>query len=53
MIVDPSMKTVSFTFSGKTFQAYGDSGAFRLQDVQAQCRNLSYPAEWFMDQTAH
>lgn len=53
MIVDPSMKTVSFTFFGKTFQDYGDSGAFRLQDVQAQSRNLSYPAELFMDQTAH
>ena len=53
MIVDPSMKTVSFTFFGKIFRDYGDSGAFRLQDLQAQCKNLPYPAEWFIAPAAY
>lgn len=53
MLVDPSMKTVSFTFFGKIFRDYGDQGAFRLQDLQARCQNLPYPAEWFIDQDAH
>jgi hypothetical protein len=53
MLVDPSMKTVSFQFFGKIFRHYGDSGAFRVQDLQAQCKNLPYPAEWFLDQAAH
>ena len=24
-------------------------GEFRLQDLKAQCENLHYPPEWFMD----
>lgn len=53
MLVDPSMKTISFTFFGKIFRDYGDQGAFRVQDLQAQCKNLPYPAEWFIDPNAH
>jgi hypothetical protein len=53
MLVDPSMKTISFTFFGKIFRDYGDQGAFRVQDLQAACENLPYPAEWFIDQAAH
>jgi hypothetical protein len=53
MLVDPSMKTISFTFFGKIFRDYGDQGTFRLQDLQARCQNLPYPAEWFIDQDAH
>lgn len=53
MIVDPSMKTISFTFFGKIFRDYGDSGTFRVQDLQAQCKNLPYPPEWFLNQPAH
>ena len=53
MIVDPSMKTVSFTFFGKIFRDYGYEGVFRLQDLKAQCENLPYPPEWFMDSLAH
>ena len=53
MIVDPSMKTISFTFFGKIFRDYGYEGVFRLQDLKAQCENLPYPPEWFMDSLAH
>lgn len=53
MLVDPSMKTISFTFFGKIFRDYGDQGTFRLQDLQARCQNLPYPAEWFIDRDAH
>jgi hypothetical protein len=53
MLVDPSMKTISLTFFGKIFRDYGDQGAFRVQDLQAACENLPYPAEWFIDQAAH
>jgi len=53
MIVDPSMKSISFTFFGKIFRDYGYEGTFRLQDLQAQCENLPYPPEWFMDSLAH
>jgi len=53
MLVDPSMKTISLTFFGKIFRDYGDQGAFRVQDLQAACQNLPYPAEWFIDQAAH
>ncbi|MBV8549789.1 MAG: hypothetical protein JOY54_00710 [Acidobacteriaceae bacterium] len=53
MIVDPSMKFISLTFFGKIFRDYGYSGAFRLQDLKAQCENLPYPPEWFMDSLAH
>jgi hypothetical protein len=53
MIVDPSMKTISFTFFGKIFRDYGQEGTFRLQDLKAQCENLPYPPEWFMDSLAH
>jgi hypothetical protein len=53
MLVDPSLKTISFTFFGKIFRDYGDQGAFRVQDLQASCENLPYPAEWFIDEAAH
>jgi hypothetical protein len=53
MIVDPSMKSISFTFFGKIFRDYGYEGTFRLQDMKAQCENLPYPPEWFMDSLAH
>ncbi|HWZ43186.1 MAG TPA: hypothetical protein VNW97_06900, partial [Candidatus Saccharimonadales bacterium] len=53
MIVDPSMKTVAFTFFGKIFRDFGHEGAFRLQDLKAQCENLAYPPEWFLDSVAH
>jgi hypothetical protein len=53
LIVDPSMKAISFMFFGKIFRDHGDEGAFRLQDLKAQCENLSYPPEWFMDSLAH
>lgn len=49
LIVDPSMKTVSFTFFGKIFRDFGHEGAFRLQDLKGQCENLAYPPEWFID----
>jgi hypothetical protein len=53
MIVDPAMLTISFTFFGKVFRDFGHEGAFRLQDLKAQCENLAYPPEWFMDSLAH
>jgi hypothetical protein len=53
MLVDPSMKTISFIFFGKIFRDYGDQGTFRVQDLQASCENLPYPAEWFIDEAAH
>jgi hypothetical protein len=53
LIVDPSMKTISFTFFDKIFRDYGEEGVFRLQDLKAQCENLPYPPEWFMDSLAH
>jgi len=53
MLVDPSMKTISLTFFGKIFRDYGDQGKFRVQDLQASCENLPYPAEWFIDEAAH
>jgi hypothetical protein len=53
MLVDPSIKTVSFTFFGKIFRDYGDQGAFQVKDLQAQCKNLPYPVEWFIDPDAH
>jgi hypothetical protein len=49
LIVDPTMKTVSFTFFGKIFRDFGHEGTFRLQDLKGQCENLAYPPEWFMD----
>jgi hypothetical protein len=49
LIVDPSMKTVSFTFFGKIFRDFGHQGTFRLQDLKGQCENLAYPPEWFID----
>jgi len=52
-IVDPSMKSISFTFFGKIFRDYGEEGMFRIQDIKAQCENLPYPPEWFMDSLAH
>lgn len=48
LLMEPSMKTVSFRFFGKIFRDYGDEGTFRLQDLKAQCANVSYPPEWFM-----
>jgi len=53
MIVDPSMNAITFTFFGKIFRDNGHEGAFRLQDLKAQCENLPYPPEWFMDSSAH
>ncbi|HEV2962361.1 MAG TPA: hypothetical protein VG649_11090 [Candidatus Angelobacter sp.] len=53
MIVDPSMKTIGFTFFGKVFRDFGHEGMFRLQDLKAQCENLAYPPEWFLDSVAH
>lgn len=53
MIVDPSMKTIAFIFFGKIFRDSGHEGAFLLQDLKAQCENLAYPPEWFMDSAAH
>jgi hypothetical protein len=53
LIVDPSMKSISFMFFGKIFRDHGSEGAFRLQDLKAQCENLPYPPEWFMDSLAH
>ena len=53
LIVDPSMKTVTFTFFGKIFRDYGHEGTFRLQDLKAQCDNLAFPPEWLMDTRAH
>jgi hypothetical protein len=53
LIVDPSMKTVSFPFFGKIFRDNGHEGTFRLQDLKGQCQNLAYPAEWFIDSLAH
>lgn len=53
MIVEPSTKSISFTFFGKIFRDYGEEGTFRLQDMKAQCENLPYPPEWFMDSLAH
>jgi hypothetical protein len=43
----------SFDFFGKIFRDYGYEGVFRLQDLKAQCENLPYPPEWFMDSLAH
>jgi hypothetical protein len=53
LIVDPSMHTIAFTFFGKIFRDFGHEGTFRLQDLKAQCENLHYPPEWFMDSVAH
>lgn len=53
MIVDPSMRTISFTFFGKIFRDFGHEGTFRLQDLKAQCENLAYPPEWFLDSVSH
>ncbi len=53
LIVDPSMRSVAFTFFGKIFRDFGYEGTFRLQDLKAQCENLLYPPEWFMDSVAH
>lgn len=53
LIVDPSMRSIAFTFFGKIFRDYGHEGTFRLQDLKAQCENLHYPPEWFMDSVAH
>jgi hypothetical protein len=53
VIVDPSMKFLPLTFFGKIFRDYGAQGAFRLEDLKAQCENLHYPPEWFMDSQAH
>jgi hypothetical protein len=53
LIVDPSMKTITFTFFGKIFRDYGHEGTFRLQDLKAQCDNLAFPPEWLMDNQGH
>jgi len=53
LIMDPSMKSISLTFFGKIFRDYGYQGTFRIQDLKAQCENLPYPPEWFMDSPAH
>lgn len=53
MIVDPSMNAITFTFFGKIFRDNSHEGTFRLQDLKAQCENLPYPPEWFMDSSAH
>jgi hypothetical protein len=53
IIVDPSMKTITFTFFGKIFRDYGHEGAFRLQDLKAQCENAPYPPEWITDSGTH
>lgn len=53
MMVDPSMKTIEFNFFGKIFRDFGHEGVFRLQDLKAQCENLPYPPEWFLDSIAH
>jgi hypothetical protein len=53
LIVDPSMHSIPLTFFGKIFRDFGYEGAFRLQDLKAQCENLHYPPEWFMDSVAH
>jgi hypothetical protein len=53
LIVDPSMKTIPLTFFGKIFRDSAQEGAFRVQDVRAQCENLPYPPEWFMNSLAH
>ena len=53
LIVDPSTKTITFTFFGKIFRDYGHEGTFRLQDLKAQCDNLAFPPEWAMDTRAH
>jgi hypothetical protein len=53
LIVDPSMHSVALTFFGKIFRDFGYEGTFRLQDLMAQCENLPYPPEWFMDSVAH
>jgi hypothetical protein len=53
LLVDPSMKTISFRFFGKIFRDYGDEGTFRLQDLKAQCENLAFPPEWFLNSYEH
>jgi len=53
LIVDPSMHSIAFTFFGKIFRDYGHEGTFRLQDLKAQCENLHYPPEWFIDSVGH
>jgi hypothetical protein len=35
MIVDPSMKTIDFTFFGKVFRDFGHEGTFRMQDLKS------------------
>jgi hypothetical protein len=53
IIVDPSMKAVTFSFFGKIFTDYQYEGIFRLQDLKAQCENLAFPPEWLMDPRTH
>jgi hypothetical protein len=53
LIVDPTMKTLAFSFFGKIFRDSAHAGAFRLQDLSGQCENLPYPPEWSLDSTAH
>ena len=53
MIVDPSMNTIPLTFFGKIFRDSAQEGVFRVQDLRAQCENLPYPPEWFMNSLAH
>ena len=53
MIVDPTMSVITFTFFGKIFRDNDYEGTFRIQDLKAQCENLPYPPEWFMDSSTH
>lgn len=53
LILDPSTRSIPLTFFGKIFTDYGYEGTFRLQDLQARCSNLPYPAEWAFDPPAH
>ena len=53
MIVDPSMKTITFTFFGKIFRDNAHEETFRLQDLKAQCENVPYPPEWITDTASH
>jgi hypothetical protein len=53
LVLDQSTKVIPLTFFGKIFRNYGYKGVFRLQDLQARCTNLPYPAEWAFDPIAH
>ena len=53
MIVDPSMKTITFTFFGKIFRDSAYEGAFRVQDLKGQCENFPFAPELFMDTLSH